>query len=152
MRRAKRLLTPANVIACLALFFALGGTGWAGQVLGKSTVGPLQLKSNAVVSSKIANGAVTAKKLAVGVVGGVTASKITKVDSPIATVPSNSTGTVVTATCAAGAKASGGGWSAGLYATPISEGPTPDGLGWTVSFSSKASPASVSVSAMCIAA
>ena len=71
MRRAKRLLTPANVLAGLALFFALGGTGWAGQVLGKSSVGSAQLKSNAVTSSKIANGAVTAKKLAAGVVGGV---------------------------------------------------------------------------------
>jgi hypothetical protein len=152
MRRAKRLLTPANVIACLALFFALGGTGWAGQVLGKSTVGPLQIKSNAVITAKIANGAVTAKKLAAGVVGGVNPSKIIKADSPIAAVPANSTGTVVTAACPAGAKAVGGGWSSGLYAFPISEGPTPDGNGWSVSFESDTSPASVSVSAMCIAA
>ena len=152
MRGARRLLTPANVLACLALFFALGGTGWAGQVLGKSSVGPVQLKSNAVTSSKIANGAVTAKKLAAGVVGGVTPSKIVKVDSPIAAVPANSTGTVVSAACPAGAKAVGGGWSAGLYAYQLSEGPTPDGNGWTVSFGTSTSPASVSVSVMCIAA
>jgi hypothetical protein len=152
VRRAKRLLTPANVLACLALFFALGGTGWAGQVLGKSSVGAAQIKSNAVTSSKIANGAVTAKKLAAGVVGGVTPSKIVKVDSPIAAVPANSTGTVVSAACPAGAKAVGGGWSAGLYAYQLSEGPTPDGNGWTVSFGTSTSPASVSVSVMCIAA
>ena len=152
MRRAKRLLTPANVLACLALFFALGGTGWAGQVLKKGSVGSAQLKSNAVTTSKIADGAVTKTKLAAGVVGGVTASKITKVDSPIATVPSNSTGTVVTATCTAGSKAVGGGWSAGLYAYQLSEGPTPDGSGWTVSFAGTQSPGTVTVSAMCIAA
>jgi hypothetical protein len=144
-------LTPANVIACLALFFALGGTGWAAQVLGKGSVGAAQLKSNAVTSSKIANGAVTKTKFAAGTIGGVTASKITKVDSPIAAVPANSTGTVVTATCPAGAKAVAGGWSAGLYAYQLSEGPTPDGLGWTVSFGSSTSPASVSVSVICIA-
>ena len=152
MRRATRLLTPANVLAGLALFFALGGTGWAGQVLGKSSVGSVQLKSNAVTSSKIANGAVTAKKLAAGVVGGVTASKITKVDSPIAAIPANSTGTPVTATCAAGAKAVGGGWSAGLYAQPAVRGADArrrrlDGFVPTGS-----QPASVSVSVMCIAA
>ena len=86
MRRAKRVLTPANVIAGLALFVALGGTGWAGQVIGQEPVGSVQLKSNAVTSSKIANGAVTKTKLAAGVVGGVEPSKITKVDSPIAAV------------------------------------------------------------------
>ena len=152
MGRAKRLLTPANVLAGLALFFALGGTGWAGQVLGKSSVGSVQLKSSAVTSSKIANGAVTAKKLADGVVGGVTPGKITKVASAIAAVQPNSTGTVVTAACPAGAKAVGGGWSAGLYGYQLSEGPTPDGLGWTASFATGSSPASVTVSVMCVAA
>ena len=40
----------------------------------------------------------------------------------------------MTATCPAGSKAVSGGWSAGLYADPLSEGPSPDGAGWTVSF------------------
>jgi hypothetical protein len=151
MRRARRLLTPANVIACVALFAALGGTGWAGQVLKRNAVGTAQLKSNSVTTSKIANGAVSKVKLAAGVVGGVSASKITKTDSPIATVPANSTGTVVTATCPAGAKAVAGGWSAGLYAHQLSEGPTADGAGWTVSFGSDTSPATVTVSVICIA-
>lgn len=151
MRRLRRVLTPANVIACTALFVALGGTGWAGQVIGRGAVGTPQLKSNAVSTSKIANGAVTKAKLASGIIGGVDPSKIVKVDSPIAAVPANSTGTVVTAACPAGSKAVGGGWSSGLYSDPLSEGPTPDGAGWTVSFWTDASPASVSVSAMCIA-
>jgi hypothetical protein len=152
MRRVRRLFTPANVLASLALFIALGGTGWAGQMLGKSSVGTVQLKSKAVTTSKIADGAVTKTKFAAGVIGGVTASKITKVDSPIATVPANSTGTVVNAVCPAGAKAVAGGWSSGLYATPISEGPTPDGMGWTISFEGFNNPSSVNVSVICIAA
>jgi hypothetical protein len=151
MRRAKRLLTPANVLASLALFFALGGTGWAGQVIGKSSVGSAQLKGKAVTTSKIADGAVTKAKFATGVLGGVTPSKIVKVDSPIAAVPANSTGTVVSASCPAGAKAVGGGWSAGLYGYQLSEGPTPDGNGWTVTFGTDGSPASVTTSVMCIA-
>ena len=102
MRRLRRVLTPANVIACTALFVALGGTGWAGQVIGRGAVGSTQLKSNAVTSSKIANGAVTKAKLAPGIGEGVAAGKITKVDAPIAAVPANSTGTVVTAVCPAG--------------------------------------------------
>jgi len=148
----RRLLTPANVIACLALFFALGGTGWAGQVLKKASVGSAQIKSNAVTTSKIADGAVTKSKLAAGVVGGVNPGKITKVDSPIAAIQPNSTGTVVTATCPAGAKAVGGGFSEGLYGNELSAGPTPDGTGWTATFATDASPASVTVSVMCIAA
>ena len=152
MRRARRLFTPANLIACVALFVALGGTGWAGQVLSKNSVGTAQLKSNAVSTSKIADGAVTKAKLGGGIVGGVSPTKISKVDSPIATVPANSTGTVVTATCPAGTKAGAGGYSSGLYAYPISEGPTADGMGWTISFASGGTPSSVSVSAICFAA
>jgi len=151
MRGVRRMLTPANVLAALALFFALGGTGWAGQVLGRSSVGALQLKSNSVTASKIANGAVTKAKIADGVLGGVNASKITKVDSPIAAVPANSTGTVLSAACPAGAKAVAGGWSAGLYAWQISEGPTADGNGWTVSYASGTSPATVTTSVICLA-
>ncbi len=152
MRRTRHLLTPANVIACVALFVALGGTGWAGQVIGHNAVGTAQLKSNSVTTSKLANSAVTKAKLAAGVVGGVAPAKISKVDSPIAAVPANSTGTPVTATCTGGAKAAAGGWSTGLYAHVIAESPTADGLGWTVTFASGTSPASVSVSAICIAA
>ena len=136
MTRARRLFTPANVIACVALFVALGGTGWAGQVIGHGSVGSVQLKSNAVTASKIANGAVTKTKLAPGL---------------IALVPANSLGTVVNAVCPAGAKAVSGGWSSGLYAVPISEAPTPDGAGWTVSFQGFSSPSSVTVSVICIA-
>jgi len=50
--------SPAFVVACLALLVALTGTGVAAvsQLVPRSSVGTLQLKNNAVVSSKVRNG------------------------------------------------------------------------------------------------
>ena len=170
MRSMRRLLRPANVLACLALFIALGGTGWAGDVIGHNAVGTPQLKAAAVTSIKLAPGAVTrskiakgavgsdaiaagaiaADRLAAGVVGGVAGAKISTVTTPAA-VPANSNGTVVTAVCPSGQKATGGGWNSGLDAFPLYEGPTADGAGWSASFASSPAGASVSVSVICAA-
>ena len=50
--------SPALVVACAALLVALTGTGVAAvsQLVPRSSVGTAQLKSNAVVSSKVKNG------------------------------------------------------------------------------------------------
>jgi hypothetical protein len=171
MGHLRRLVTPANVLAGLALFFALGGTGWAGQVLASGSVGTAQLAREAVTTPKIASGAVTksklgkgavtadaiargtvtADRLAAGVIGGVAASKISTVNSPAATIAANNDGTAVTATCASGQKAIAGGWNSGLFSFPISEGPTADATGWTVSFATGTSPSTVGVSVVCAA-
>jgi hypothetical protein len=70
-----RLRRPggATLIASVALFVALGGTGYAAFSLPKNSVGSKQLKNNAVTTSKIKNGAVTVGKLKNG---AVTAGKI----------------------------------------------------------------------------
>ena len=47
--------SPAMVVACAALLFAMTGAGYAAGVLGPNTVGPKQLKKNAVVSTKVKN-------------------------------------------------------------------------------------------------
>jgi hypothetical protein len=53
----KRLLhlrpSPAMVVACAALFVSLGGVGYAAIVLPANSVGPKQLKKNAVNSAKV---------------------------------------------------------------------------------------------------
>jgi hypothetical protein len=65
----------SHVIAYLALFLALGGTGaWAAnhitsKDIAKNAVRSKQIKKNAVTTSKIADRAVTADKLANGVEG-----------------------------------------------------------------------------------
>lgn len=53
-------LTFANVVALMALFIALGGSAYA---VSRNSVGPRQLRSNAVITPKIRNNAVTAAKL-----------------------------------------------------------------------------------------
>ncbi|HWB69486.1 MAG TPA: hypothetical protein VG518_05875 [Solirubrobacterales bacterium] len=55
-----RRLTFANVVACLALFIALGGAAYAGTQLPRNSVGTEQLKKNAVNGSKVRNHSLTA--------------------------------------------------------------------------------------------
>jgi hypothetical protein len=51
-----RRLSYANVVATLALFIALGGGAYAATKLPKNSVGPTQLRKNAVTSSKVKDG------------------------------------------------------------------------------------------------
>jgi hypothetical protein len=45
--------SPAMVVACAALFVSLSGVGYAAMVLPANSVGPKQLKRNAVTSAKV---------------------------------------------------------------------------------------------------
>lgn len=58
MRRFARVLRN-NTIALLALFIALGGTTYAATALPRNSVGPLQLKTNAVTGDKVRNNSLT---------------------------------------------------------------------------------------------
>jgi hypothetical protein len=55
--------SPALVLACVALFVALGGTGYAALQLPKNSVGSKQIRKGAVKNSEIANNAVTGAKV-----------------------------------------------------------------------------------------
>jgi hypothetical protein len=68
MRRPR--LSYANVTSSLALFIALGGTGYAVTKLPRNSVGATQLKTNAVTSAKIRAGAVQRSDLAVSARSG----------------------------------------------------------------------------------
>ena len=48
--------TFANVVSCLALFVALGGTGYAAVSLPRNSVGPKQLQPHSIDNSKIKKG------------------------------------------------------------------------------------------------
>jgi hypothetical protein len=56
--------SPALVVACVALGVALGGTGYASVLnVPRNSVGPANLKNNAVTTKKIAPDAVTGAKV-----------------------------------------------------------------------------------------
>ena len=55
--------SPAMIVAMLALFVAMGGTGYAVTKLPKRSVGPAQLRKNAVRSQHIKAGSITTAKL-----------------------------------------------------------------------------------------
>jgi hypothetical protein len=48
-----RRVSPSMIVACVALFAALAGTGYAAGVLPAGSVGTPQLRADAVVSSKV---------------------------------------------------------------------------------------------------
>ena len=62
--------SPALVISLIALFVAMGGTGYA---VSRNSVGTRQLKKNAVTTSKIRKNAVTTSRLADNAVTGAKA-------------------------------------------------------------------------------
>jgi hypothetical protein len=57
LKTIRARLTFANVVACTALFVALGGGAYAATQLPKNSVGTAQLKNNAVTASKLAQSA-----------------------------------------------------------------------------------------------
>lgn len=65
MRKAVlRPPSPAMVVALIALFVAMGGTGYAALKLSANSVGTRQLKKGAVTTSKLHRGAVTGSQVA----------------------------------------------------------------------------------------
>lgn len=68
--RARSRLTYANVTATLALFIALGGTGYAALTLPRNSVGVKQIRAGAVTNTKLAAGSVSSAKLRRGAVTG----------------------------------------------------------------------------------
>lgn len=55
-RRARSQLSYANVMATVAVFVALGGSAYAAASLPRNSVGPRQLKKNAVTAPKVKDG------------------------------------------------------------------------------------------------
>jgi hypothetical protein len=75
--------SPATIIACIALFVALGGTSVA--AIAVNSVGKAQIRANAVGASEIRTGAVAKSEVKTGAVGkseiatnGVGASEVRK--------------------------------------------------------------------------
>ncbi len=69
-RRWMHVPSPAMIVACVALFVAMGGTSYAAVTLAANSVGTKQIKKNAVTSAKIKSAAVTAAKVKDGTLTG----------------------------------------------------------------------------------
>lgn len=69
-RRWLRVPSPAMIVACVALFVAMGGTSYAAATLAANSVGTKQIKNSAVTSAKIKSAAVTAAKVKDGTLTG----------------------------------------------------------------------------------
>ena len=59
-------LTYANVVSTICLFVVLSGTAYAAATLPSNSVGPAQLKANAVNSAKVQDGALLRKDFRAG--------------------------------------------------------------------------------------
>ena len=70
MHWTRRHLSFANVISMIALFVALGGTGYAATQLAKNSVGAKQIKKNGVGAPEIKRNAVRASEIRSNAVGG----------------------------------------------------------------------------------
>lgn len=56
--------TYANVMSTIAVLLSLGGVSYAAVALPRNSVGPTQLRGNAVTSTKVKNGAITLRDIA----------------------------------------------------------------------------------------
>jgi len=64
LKLLKKQLSPANALACAALFLALGGSAYAAKTtLSKKSVKKQHIANGAVTTPKLRNGAVTTAKL-----------------------------------------------------------------------------------------
>ena len=70
MTRRLHRPSPALVVACIALFVALSGFGYAAIKLPRNSVGTKQLRNGAVTGKKIAKNAVSGAKIAPDAVTG----------------------------------------------------------------------------------
>src|SRR5262249_22484811 len=66
MKIAIKRPSPAFVVACLALAVALGGTGYAAVILPANSVGTVQLRTGAVIASKVKQHSLLASNFAPG--------------------------------------------------------------------------------------
>jgi hypothetical protein len=127
MARLGRAITFSNVIACIALFVALGGSVYAAakidgkQIKAKSipgnrikpkTLTAKQVKPRSLTGAQIKTGSLTGTQVVGSTLSGVTSSRIASIQYATATVAlsgASPAGDSGTATCPAGTNVIGGG-------------------------------------------
>lgn len=178
MSRIGKVLSVSNVIACLALFIALGGTVYAaGKISGTQIkAGSLpgnRVKAKSLTAKQVKPGSLTGKQIKAGSIGatqiqagsltaaqinqstltGVTSSKIASIQYVTSTVSLGSlSGNAATASCPSGTNVVGGGATVSNeeQAFVNDSGPNATRNGWSV-FAFGEPGTSVTVTAICTA-
>lgn len=172
MSSVRKTLTFSNVIACIALFIALGGTVYAaGKINGK------QIKANSIPGNRIKAKTITANRIkpktltgrqvkANSLTGsqidqktltGISAASLASVQYQAVTVPipgNSSTGTTATVGCPPGTYVVGGGASVSNEEDAFvnDSGPSASRTGWTATgFSRFIRGITMTVTAVCVA-
>jgi hypothetical protein len=138
--RVAKSLTFSNVVACLALFIALGGSVYAankisGKQIKQSSLPGNRIKPKTVPANRIKPNSLSGKQINEQTLTGVSAAALTDVQYQAVTgeLPSNGRTGTLTANCAPGSYAIGGGatLSSDERGTVTSSGPSPLRTGWT---------------------
>jgi hypothetical protein len=138
--RIAKFLTFSNVIACLALFVALGGSVYAankisGKQIKKSSLPGNRIKPKTVPANRIKPNALTGKQINEKTLTGISAASLADVQYQAVTgeLPSDGRTGSLTANCAPGSFAIGGGATLSNEERGLvnSSGPSPLRTGWT---------------------
>jgi len=170
--RAQKLLSFSNVVACLALFVALGGTVYAaGKISGKQikrsslpgnrikpkTVQPNRIKPKSLTGRQIKANSLTGVEINEKTLAGVSAAALADVQYQATTVVLPGEGKLGTATanCPPDTYVIGGGATLNNdnQANVTSSGPSPLRTGWTAtaySYSWFGSSSTMTVTAICV--
>ena len=179
MSRVRKVLTFSNVVACLALFFALGGSVYAaGKISGKrikpktlpgnrvkpktlpgnrikpKSVTRRQIKAKTLTGHQVKPHSLTGVQIRQGTLTGVAAASLSGVQYAVATAAlTNFQPTTATASCPAGTYIIGGGATLNNEDSSRinSSGPTPTRTGWTATGFRFGPDAEMIVTAICVA-
>ena len=156
--RIAKSLTFSNVIACLALFVALGGSVYAaGKISGKqikqSSLPGNRIKPKTVPANRIKPNSLAGKQINEQTLTGVSAAALADVQYQAMTAQLRGGGPgAVTANCPPGAYAIGGGATVSNEerAYVNDSGPSPLRTGWTATGVSWFAGAAMTVTAICV--
>jgi hypothetical protein len=169
MRRIAKFLSFSNVVACLALFIALGGSVYAaGKISGKqikrsslpgnrikpNTILPNRIKPNSLSARQIKPNSLTGAEIDQKTLTGVSAAALANVQYEATTLELGWRTTAATANCPGGSYAIGGGATLSNEdgGTVNESGPSPLRTGWTASgYSWFESGVTMTVTAICVA-
>lgn len=170
MKRIGKFLTFSNVVACLALFIALGGSVYAaGKINGKQikanslpgnrlkpkSIAANRIKPKTLTGRQVKAGSLTGTQIKQSTLTGVSAAGLASVHYEAVTMslPNDARPATATANCPSGTNAIGGGATVSnderVAVNDI--GPSPLRTGWEATGFAWGNDASITVTAVCVA-